>query len=327
MDDVKFHELVNNRKEWIESTKRNEFEIEAILAGLYDDPSHFVYELLQNAEDAGAKSVRFHLFNDRLEVYHTGKDFDFNDVDAITSIGKTTKREELNAIGEFGIGFKSVFAITKSPYIYSGSFNFRIDDFVVPTLFDITKNGSGGTKIILPFNHPEKKREDVFNLVQRRLKDIGLHTLLFLTNIEKIEWKIGEDELDYYIRKSEKIEEQIKRVSLRSRTKWERWFVFKRLVNADDQCLKLEIAFKIQIEGETMETIAPIENAKLAAFFLTDEKTNLKFLIQGPYRTTPVRDKIPLDEKWNKRLIEETGVLVAESIPKIKELGSAEINA
>lgn len=321
MNNVKFQELVNKRKNWVEATKENEFEIETILAGLYDDPSHFVYEILQNAEDAGAKTVTFHLFDDRLEIYHNGEDFDFDDVDAITSIGKTTKKEDLNLIGKFGIGFKSVFAISNSPCIHSGSFNLRIDDFVVPVSLEIRKNRVEGTKLVFPFNHKTRKREEVFNLVKRRLKDIGLHTLLFLTNIEKIEWKIGKDKPDYYIRESKKIEEQIKRVSLRSRTKWERWLVFERPVRINDKNLKVEIAFKIAIQEGNQETIIPIEGAKLAAFFETGKRTDLKFLIQGPFRTTPTRDTIPLDEETNKGLIGEIAILVAESIPKIKEQG------
>lgn len=53
--DAKFDELVEKRKKWGESSKENRFDFESILAGLYNDPSHFIYELLQNAEDEGAK--------------------------------------------------------------------------------------------------------------------------------------------------------------------------------------------------------------------------------------------------------------------------------
>ena len=42
---------------------------------LYTDKSHFVYELLQNAEDAEANNIRFIQYPDRLEVFHDGKPF------------------------------------------------------------------------------------------------------------------------------------------------------------------------------------------------------------------------------------------------------------
>ena len=38
----------------------------------YSDQAHFVYELLQNADDANANSARFVLYNDRLIFAHNG---------------------------------------------------------------------------------------------------------------------------------------------------------------------------------------------------------------------------------------------------------------
>src|SRR5690606_22023527 len=59
-----------------------------LLADRYDDRTHFIYELLQNAEDAlsrraawnGQRSVRFELAIDELRVSHFGKPFDEADV-------------------------------------------------------------------------------------------------------------------------------------------------------------------------------------------------------------------------------------------------------
>lgn len=38
----------------------------------YSDQAHFIYELLQNADDAGASSARFILEPDRLIFAHNG---------------------------------------------------------------------------------------------------------------------------------------------------------------------------------------------------------------------------------------------------------------
>ena len=40
-----------------------------IIINQYSDRTHFIYELIQNAEDAGATYVRFHLFKDKLVLY------------------------------------------------------------------------------------------------------------------------------------------------------------------------------------------------------------------------------------------------------------------
>ena len=45
----------------------------SFLGKLYTDRTHFIFELLQNAEDAGATRILFRLFDDRLEVSHDGR--------------------------------------------------------------------------------------------------------------------------------------------------------------------------------------------------------------------------------------------------------------
>ena len=42
---------------------------------MYADTAHFVYEILQNADDAGAKEVVFKVFDDRLVIEHDGNPF------------------------------------------------------------------------------------------------------------------------------------------------------------------------------------------------------------------------------------------------------------
>ena len=68
-----------------ENERRYGTDIERIVRTLlverYDDRAHFIFELLQNAEDAlarrtgwnGRRSVRFHLGPGQLTVHHFGK--------------------------------------------------------------------------------------------------------------------------------------------------------------------------------------------------------------------------------------------------------------
>ena len=164
MENENFEKLISKRQRWVQSSKENNFDFDSILAGIYNDPSHFIYEILQNAEDANATEISFNLHNDRLEIKHNGKDFDFNDVDGITGIGISTKKEDINSIGKFGVGFKSVFAITQAPVIHSGFFHFEIKDFVIPSLID--NNEIKETLIVLPFNHPSRTEDEVFEIVR-----------------------------------------------------------------------------------------------------------------------------------------------------------------
>ena len=57
----------------------------------YSNSSHFVYELLQNADDHGATQITFHLKPDSLIIEHNATErFDDRHVKAISSFEDTT---------------------------------------------------------------------------------------------------------------------------------------------------------------------------------------------------------------------------------------------
>ncbi len=324
MENENFDKLITKRQQWVQSSKENNFDFDSILAGIYNDPSHFIYEILQNAEDAKATTISFYLYSDRLEIKHNGKDFDFNDVDGITGIGISTKKEDINSIGKFGVGFKSVFAITQTPVIHSGDFHFEIKDFVIPSLID--NNGITETLIVLPFNHPSRTEDEVFEIVSKKLESIGLKTLLFLKNVKEIKWKTPNKKGHYYKeQKDSKDFENVQRVSIISQVEqgenFEEFLLIKKPIRIETYDLTVEIAYRIGTDEAGKEFIEKEKDSKLIVFFPTEKVTYLNFLIHAPYKTTPNRENIPLDDEQNQYLIAETANLVADSIPIVKELG------
>ena len=127
-----------------------------LLANRYDDRAHFIFELLQNAEDAlarrdgwqGSRAVTFHLTGKALRVSHFGLPFNELDVRGICGIAESTK--ELTAIGRFGIGFKSVYAFTDRPEIHSGTEAFAIESFVWPVVTSEVEHDPDETVIVIP---------------------------------------------------------------------------------------------------------------------------------------------------------------------------------
>ena len=93
---------------------------------MYSDSTHFVYEILQNADDHDATEVLFKLSKDKVVIEHNGEPFQEKHVKATTYFGKGTSREDLVKTGRFGIGFKSVFAFTATPIIISWPEHFQI---------------------------------------------------------------------------------------------------------------------------------------------------------------------------------------------------------
>ena len=129
-----------------------------LLGQLYSERTHFIFELIQNAEDAGATDLTFTLFADRLEVRHDGRDFTVADVRGICGVGQGTKADDLTQIGEFGIGFKAVYAYTNSPRIHSGAENFRIEKYVRPYAVDPLGEPAAADRLRVPFRPPRSPR-------------------------------------------------------------------------------------------------------------------------------------------------------------------------
>jgi HSP90 family molecular chaperone len=99
---------------------------------LYSSRFRFIYELLQNADDASYEegivpTLTFKIRSDTLIVKSNEKGFTVANVRAICSTGESSKIDEKESTGEKGFGFKSVFGIANKVHIQSGKFSFRFE--------------------------------------------------------------------------------------------------------------------------------------------------------------------------------------------------------
>ena len=76
-----------------------------IFTSPYSDKTHFIYELIQNADDSKSKHLELQLRENELIVWNDGRQFTKKDVDSICSIGFSNK--DLTQIGTFGNGYHS----------------------------------------------------------------------------------------------------------------------------------------------------------------------------------------------------------------------------
>ena len=309
----------DNLREYGQGTRHLEF-----FQRLYADRTHFVFELLQNAEDAGATSVRFDLYHDRLEVRHNGRPFDERDVRGVCGVGEGTKADDLTQIGKFGIGFKSVYAYSSCPEIHSGDEHFRIEHYVRPCAAQaVEPGGTWTTFFLLPFADPAQ----AFGEIEERFGSLQSQTLLFLRHISRIECSVEGKICSSYVR--DPVESgSCRRVRLMERVpgqedKESEWLVFERGVQVPEKndFVRVEVAFKLARQGSANDTIVPIQESPLVVFFPTAKETDLGFLIQGAYRTTPARDNIPRVDSWNRQLVAETATLVADLLPVLRDMG------
>src|SRR6516225_3730879 len=156
-----------------------------LLGRLYSERTHFIFELIQNAEDAGATELAFELFADRLELRHDGRPFTEADVRGVCGVGKSGKSGDLTAIGKFGIGFKSVYAYTRSPRIHSGDEHFRIENYVRPFPVE-PPSAYSGTLFVFPFDHDTVPAAVAAREIAAALAAIRPRILLFLRSIVRL---------------------------------------------------------------------------------------------------------------------------------------------
>ena len=302
---------------------------------LYPDRARFLYELLQNAEDALARrhrtaaSVRpdvvFHLFEDRLEFRHFGDPFTEADVRAISDVLVGTKGGDPEQVGEFGIGFKSVYAFTASPEIHSGDEHFVIRRFIRPeskTAVPGLAIEPGETVFVFPFDHANLARENAFSLIERKLKVLDTRVLLFLRELQEIKWEVKTTGIRGHYLKEVERDGRCRRVTLVSDALEPEpdWLVFEREAAAGRNAT-VEVAFQIAAGTDGNRSVKRISVSPLVVYFPTNVETGLGFLIQGPYNTTPARDNILLEDETNNELVATTAHLVAESLFELRDRG------
>ena len=298
----------------------------------YSDEAHFIYELLQNADDARATQVKFILENDKLIFIHNGtRHFSISDpqkegvdkenkclgdINAITSVGNSSKGSEAT-IGKFGVGFKAVFQYTSTPCIYDDNFRFRIDNLIVPTLLnsDHPYRYNGSTLFEFPFNHESRSEDVAYNEIKDKLKNLN-HPTLFLENLKSVMFECNDAQVEY---KKSITEEKI--FDLVSRTYAQRivltepsglveLWLFKRKNESLDYC----VAFRI------MENrLVPIKEPAYC-YFPTQVDTGLNFIIHAAFLLTDSREGIKAGDEYNIEMINKLAELAADSIVYLREI-------
>jgi Domain of unknown function (DUF3883) len=309
-----------------------------LLADRYDDRTHFIFELLQNAEDAlrrrtdgcKPKSVQFRLAPSELLFSHFGLPFTEKDVRGICGIAESTKVQASDEIGRFGIGFKAVYAFTDAPEIHSGAEHFAIDSFVWPRGIAPTQVKDGETVFVFPFRSEDYTAHTE---IASSLSQLSLRTLLFLQEIDEINWGIHGGDSGTYVREAKFVNPDVREITLLGQLSGgkevheECWIVFRREVFSpkNESAGAVEAAFRIKhIPSRRIEAV---ENATLSVFFPTIVPVHFGVILQGPYRTTPSRDNIQRHDEWNRHLVSETGKLLHSALHDLKSMGLLDASA
>lgn len=346
IDYKKIYDL--NQDEWKALTREPQ-KYEALLAGHYSDSNHFVYELLQNAEDEKANKVIIEYYKDKLMFYHNGSPFDEADVKGVSSMLMGTKdREDAQTIGRFGMGFKSVFKYTHQPEIYSDDEAFYIKNYLLPVELQdgwdyisekknvSCKLGAGRTsfpfrkeehltKIIIPFS----KRKDDGSIeaisgqdVVKKLEELSGEILLFLSYIKELYW-IDTTKDQYALITLQEAENDNNLVTCRiegsqigNKEEILRYLRFMKIFDHPDmKNANVGIAYKV---NNRANNINETKDNCISVYFPTKDETKLPFLVHGSFETAVSREKLMEPSDFNNDLYEELGNLICASLSELK---------
>lgn len=308
---MRLYIMAAKKSDSFEGTKR-------LLTELYPDNAHFIYELLQNAEDAEAEEVHFELKKDKLVFRHNGKKiFTLKDVKGITSIGNSTKKEDHTQVGKFGVGFKSVFAFTDKPIIYSDEYNFEIHDMLLPirTLPNPVRK-KGETLFEFPFKGDENEIKKYIDQIEKELRSLDFNTIMFLDNIKTVGYTLlngAEGNV-----KKRQIENNIYQIIISPRKEETFWLIYEKNLFDNNAKSKLHVNISYALKNNSNKwSIVPVEGTVNIFFPAIKEKSGLRFNINGPFASTVARDSVR-DCEENRIIYEGIKELAVESLLSIK---------
>ncbi|XP_054457346.1 uncharacterized protein wu:fj29h11 [Anoplopoma fimbria] len=297
---------------------------------LYSKDTHFVLELIQNADDNSYPSevdvvpaLAFVVEKDRITVLNNETGFQEENIKAICDVGRSTKgKHKYGYIGQKGIGFKSVFKVTDCPEIHSNGFHLRFDKtcgpmgYILPhwtederpldtQLKDIHQH-SWTTKICLPLRSKSDQTRNLFH-------DVHPSLLLFLHRLRSISiYNQSEKRLVTMTRKD--LSHNVLEVEHTEGI--ERWLVVKTMVQPkkikeDVESTELALAFQLNITES--EIVCQPQKQPVFAY-LPLRSFGFRFIIQGDFDIPSSREDVDRDSSWNQWLRSEIAQLFLQAM-------------
>ncbi|CAF1371600.1 unnamed protein product, partial [Didymodactylos carnosus] len=188
-----------------------ERSLEKLANDLYSEQTHFVLELLQNADDnqyneKTIPKVKFIITKETILLCNNESGFTRENIDALCNVGRSTKgKHKAGYSGHKGIGFKSVFNVSLCPEIHSNGYHICFDanqgqiGYVKPTwmfTYDLSCESDSNWATYIKLN----LKPEVQDNLKRKFQDIQSPLLLFLHRLQQIEI-VHEDHSKVFTRK------------------------------------------------------------------------------------------------------------------------------
>ncbi len=272
-------------------------------------------ELLQNADDAGARRVRLELVDGHLICANDGRAFTHSDLLALCRSASSTKRRG-DGIGYRGIGFKSVVGVARTVHLLSGTLECTFSRTLTKNVLNVDHEvplvrvphdlvlSNGSLKDRLGVLQTEGY-ETIFVLsdldlskIRDELSRFDADYLLFLKNVKLADIVDGHPK--QFLLERGPVENGFERVTVASPGTTERWVLLFQE--------EITIAFSADERGPV-----PLRHgqALVHAFLPTNEQSGFHVRLNADFSTDPSRTRIVLDERTNS-LIESVADAIAD---------------
>jgi hypothetical protein len=251
---------------------------------LYSSSTHFLLELIQNADDCSYSdlipTLNITYENRSLRIDYNEKGFEAKHVNGICSIGQGTKgNDPTNYIGEKGVGFKSVFKVADVIWISSGAYSFKLDKrerlgMIAPIWAEFPQKAlPGQTSFYLQLSADYKEGE----LIQE-LCSFDSRMLIFLRKLRDVNIRVTQKDRTVWKNSLKRTDGQVnnnKLTTLQQNEKLTRYVVYR--TTADN------LPFESKRIGCSKSEI-------LLAFPIAFQETEPEWKFQQVYSFLPIRD-------------------------------------
>lgn len=295
--------------------------------------ARFIFELVQNVDDCKFEDVnnctleiQFDVNSNTIRLEYNELGFQPENVIAITGLGNSTKnhkkassikaekvidQNDLQEIGEKGIGFKSIFGLAKQVKITSQYFNFAIDRecFFVPIVGDY-KNFEYTNSTVLELLLDDGMVEELYFFLKNKYDNVGAiineNPILFLNKLTEIKYYKSDTEyFGFRVTRSNQTGEYIDEETTidyfssdKKRNRSIEAYRFSHNIEYSvDECQSRYGKQEDSTRKHKIIVIAPkkadmISKGRIYSFFATSEVINAPFIIHAPFRLNSGRTRI-----------------------------------
>lgn len=311
-------------------------------------------ELIQNADDAKAKTISFNItkkglsvFNDESFSYcgdlrqptcsNEDESCDFHRIIKVASGGKQANPDH---IGRFGIGFVSTYQVTDYPEIESSGIKIRLQPETGKWVKEAVTGRGNGTTFTLPWATDSNSKvrtalkishitESHISRLEHDFVQVLKRSLLFLRNIESATVK-KDGEILFSCELSREEAGKLKVSYLPSLDK-EVWHIIEGSIKPQlreiydaypklslhGRSPKISIAFRVEP--------APLEQGTLYAYLPTEQSAGIPAHINADFFPEPDRKAVILngdqhEQAWNEYLLKEAASIISKSTLEILDL-------